>query len=327
MGRTRAPPRRRFQRHLDPELAALCPVLINVSSSTARLINAEFYDQQNQRHLEFMTDGEQLQLLRLETVRRILLQNMGRSSTPLNESYSSHETVVPFGDSTPVRNPGPSVPNAVRTRAAARSESDISVLDIGPSLRSAHNSSGSTSQSSSLTNGHAGTRRIRDTDPDFVPESDSEASDRPSEPCVRADDLESVAITSASGSVRNEFPLTVRQRRQNQPNIALPGSHVLPSSAENRESPATEAHGLENSNGAEPSASSTDYFADEACRRVYSLSVPQSPRSPSEMSQPPLHRSQSSFGGMDPVFSAMRNAERASRNARDGGDPQRANQN
>ncbi|CAI7655397.1 unnamed protein product [Penicillium glandicola] len=267
-------------------------------------------------YLHCESTSDQLELVRLEALRVKMKASMDSKSNA-NEMPPQHATPISAESLSSNGEPGPTVPNSMRTsmrpRTAILSESEISVLDLGPSLHSTHLSARSSRRNSSSANDHNGISLARTTAPSFVPGPGSDTSDRPAEHRLRTDELESVALTSASGSVNNEFPLNLRQRRQNRPNITLPSSHDLRPRRVNRSSTVSEAHGLRDRFGFDHSPVS---FVDEPNRRIHSLSVPQSPQSPPLPPHPTLRRSQSSFNGMDPTFSDLRNAERARQNSR-----------
>jgi hypothetical protein len=211
----------------------------------------------------------------------------------------------------------------MRPRTAVLSESEISVLDLGPSLHS-RTSPHASRRNSISANAHRGLGINRTTVPSFMPGPGSDTSDKPVDHHLHTGDLESVALTSASGSVNNEFPLNLRQRRQNRANATLPGHHELRTQRVNRSSTISEAtHGL-NRFGFD---NSPTFFADESSRRIHSLSVPQSPQSPALPPMPTLRRAQSSFNGMEPAFAAMRVAERVRRTPHDAAGSQDADRN
>ncbi|KAJ5237109.1 hypothetical protein N7489_007200 [Penicillium chrysogenum] len=321
MKRTAPSPKRRglFRhepRQLNPQLSELCPEAINVSPASATSMIADINSDHSHRHLAFQTASDQLELLRLEALRLKITESTRSKSNPAAEMPYQCATSVPTQNLGSNGEPGPTVPNSTRTsirsRAAVLSESEISVLDLGPSLHSTHISAGVSRRNSSSTSSPIGVNLTRTTVPNFVPGPGSDASDQPVEHRLRIDELESEVLTSASGSV-NEF-LNLRQRRQNRPNANMPNAKELRPSRVNRSSSISEVHTLRDGSGFERSPTS---FSDEPVRRIFSLSVPQSPQSPGLPPQPILRRAQSSFNGMDPAFSAMRNAERAKRCARE----------
>ncbi|OQE46501.1 hypothetical protein PENCOP_c001G00385 [Penicillium coprophilum] len=314
------PPRRGLFNHepqrLNPNISALCPDVIEVSPATARSMIAKINSEHADRYLDFQSAGDQLELLRLETLRLKMMGSMDSKSHPPSEMLSQNTTPI---STQSLGEPGPTVPNSMRTsmrpRAAVLSESEISVLDLGPSLHSPHLLARASRRNSiSTTSDHGLLGLARTAAPNFMPGPGSDISDKPSDYRLRTDDLESVALTSASGSINNEFPLNLRQRRQNRANVTLPGPHELQTQRVNRSSTIGEAtHGVRDQFGLE---NSPTFFPDESSRRVHSLSVPQSPESPPLPALPTLRRAQSSFNGMEPAFSAMRIAERV-RGARD----------
>ncbi|KAJ5189071.1 hypothetical protein N7491_005394 [Penicillium cf. griseofulvum] len=312
-------------RQLNPNISALCPEVINVSSVRACLMIAKINSEHADRHLEYQSAGDQLELLRLEALRLKIMGSMDSVSHPPNEVPPQRATPV---STESLGEPGPTVPNSMRTsmrpRAAVLSESEISVLDLGPSLHSPDSPRASRRNSMSA-NAHRGLGITRTTAPSFMPGPGSDTSDKPVDHRLHTDDLESVALTSASGSVNNEFPLNLRQRRQNRANVALPGPHELRTHRVNRSSTISEAtHGMRDRFRFDHSPT---FFADESNRRIHSLSVPQSPQSPPLPPLPTLRRAQSSFNGMEPAFAAMRITERVRRNARDAAGSQDADHN
>ncbi|KAJ5960852.1 uncharacterized protein N7479_008002 [Penicillium vulpinum] len=315
-------------RQLNPQISTLCPELIDVSVDSASSMIEKINSDYPCRHLPFQSTGDQIELLRLEASRLKMMGSTDSRSNPANETSAQRPTSVLSQALSSNGEPGPTVPNSMRTsmrpRTAVLSESQISVLDLGPSLHSTHLLARASRRNLTSGNTPNGTGLARTTAPNFMPGPGSDTSDRPLEHRLQTDELESVALTSASGSVNNEFPLRLRQRRQNRPNITLPNPQELRPNRVNRASTFSEPRGLRNRAGSDGSPT---FFADESSRRIHSLSVPQSPRSPSLPPQPALLRSQSSFNGMDPAFSAMRNAERARRMARDAAGSRDADRN
>ncbi|KAK4870996.1 hypothetical protein LT330_000233 [Penicillium expansum] len=323
MKRTAPSPKRRgLIKHdpcqLDPQISKLCSEVINVSPASARSMIEKINSEHADRHLAFRSTGDQLELLRLEALRLKILESTKPKSTPANEMSSQHAACVSTESLSSNGEPGPTVPNSMRTsmrpRASVLSESEISVLDLGPSLHSTHLSARTSRRNSSSVNPHTGIGLARTTAPSFMPGPGSDTSEQQVERHLRTDELESVVLTSASGSVDNDFPLNLRQRRQNRPHITLPSPQELRTHRINRSFTISGAHSSRDESGFDHSPTS---FTDEPIRRIFSLSVPQSPQSPALPPHPTLRRSQSSFSGMDPAFSAMRNAERAKKNARD----------
>ncbi|KAJ6138879.1 hypothetical protein N7471_005365 [Penicillium samsonianum] len=330
MKRTAPSPKRRglFRhepRQLNPQLSNLCPEVINVSPPSARSMIDRINSEHADRYLAFQSASDQLELLRLEALRLRILESTKSTTDPANEMSPHRASPVSTQGLSSNGEPGPTVPNSTRTtpnsmrtsmrpRASVLSESEISVLDLGPSLQSTHISSRASRRNSSSSSAHPGIGLARTTAPSFVPGPGSDTSDQQVERHLRTDELESVALTSASGSVNNDFPLNLRQRRQNRANITLPSPQELRPHRVNRSFTISGAHGSRDGSGFDQSPTS---FTDEPNRRIFSLSVPQSPQSPALPPHPTLRRAQSSFSGMDPAFSAMRNAERAIQNARD----------
>lgn len=310
-------------RQLNPQISSLCPDFIDVSPPDARSMIDRINSEHADRHLAFQNTGDQLELLRLEILRLKLVESTKSKSSPESEMATQRATPVSTEDLSPIGEPGPTVPNSrsstrssMRPRAAVLSESEISVLDLGPSLHSTHLSARPSRRSSSSSNDHTGPGLARTTAPSFVPGPSSDSSDQQVERHLRTDELESVALTSASSSVHNEFPLSLRQRRQNRANINLPSPLELRPNRVNRAFSLSGPHSARDG--------SPNSFSDEPIRRIFSLSVPQSPQSPALPPVPTLRRAQSSFSGMDPAFSAMRNAERVKQNARDAAGPRSA---
>ncbi|EKV06577.1 hypothetical protein Pdw03_3617 [Penicillium digitatum] len=317
-----SPKRRGLIKHdpcqLDPQLSRLCPEAINVSEASARSMIEKINSEHADRHLAFRSVGDQLELLRLEALRLKMLESTKPKSDLASEMYSQDTAQVSIAGLSPTGEPGPTVPHSTRTsmraRASVLSESEISVLDLGPSMQFTHLSTRNSRCNSSSASPHTGVGLTRTTAPSFVPGPGSDTSEQQVERHLRTDELESIALTSASGSIDNEFPLNLRQRRQNQPNITLPSPQELRPHRVNRSFTISDVHGSRDESGYDPSPNS---FADEPTRRIFSLSVPQSPQSPALPPHPTLRRSQSSFNGMEPAFSAMRNAERARKSNND----------
>ncbi|KAJ5499355.1 hypothetical protein N7453_008406 [Penicillium expansum] len=304
MKRTAPSPKRRgLIKHdpcqLDPQLSKLCPEVINVSPASARSMIEKINSEHADRHLAFRSTGDQLELLRLEALRLKILESTKPKLTPANEMSSQNAARVSTESLSSNGEPGPR---------------EISVLDLGPSLHSTHLSARNSRRNSSSASPHTGIGLARTTAPSFMPGPGSDTSEQQVERHLRTDELESVALTSASGSVNNDFPLNLRQRRQNRPHITLPSPQELRTHRVNRSFTISGAHSSRDESAFDHSPNS---FTDEPIRRIFSLSVPQSPQSPALPPHPTLRRSQSSFSGMDPAFSAMRNAERAKKNARD----------
>lgn len=325
MKRTTPSPKRRGlfnhnPRQLNPQIANLCPDFINVSPAGAGSMIERINSEHADRYLAFQNTGDQLELLRLEALRLKLLESTKSKSSPENEMPPQRATPVSTEDLSSNGEPGPTVPNSTRSstrpRAAVLSESEISVLDLGPSLQSTHLSARPSRRNSSSSNAHTGIGLARTTAPSFVPGPGSDTSDQQVERQLRTGELESVAPTSTSGSVNNEFPLSLRQRRQNRINVNLPSPQEL---RPNRINSAFSLSGSHSARDGSPNS-----FSDEPIRRIFSLSVPQSPQSPALPPHPTLRRAQSSFGGMDPAFSAMRNAQRVRQNTHDATAPRSA---
>lgn len=198
----------------------------------------------------------------------------------------------------------------LRTRAAILSESDISVLDIGPSLHTSHEA---TDYFTPLSINHGNVSGLdRTSFPDFMTgPTDSDNSDKasPAEPPLHASDLESVAITFTSGSVSNEFPLRLRSRRRDRPNITLPGLHGIQPPREARAASFGYHELSDYGCGFSGFYPTHLHFSDEPDRRIHSLSVPHSPQSPPGMVGPSFPRSQGCYGGMGPELAAIRNVE------------------
>ncbi|KAJ5835412.1 hypothetical protein N7447_001438 [Penicillium robsamsonii] len=328
MKRTVPSPKRRglFKhepRQLNPNIAELYPEVLNISPATAKSVIAKINSEHADRHLDFQNAGDQLELLRLEILRLKMMESMDPKYHPPNEVSPRHATPI---STQSLGEPGPTVPNSMRTsirpRTAVLSESEISVLDLGPSLHSPHLSARVSRRNSHSANAHHGLRLAHTTAPNFMLGPGSDTSDKPADHRLQTDDLESVALTSVSGSINNEFPFNLRQRRQNLANITLPGPHEFQSYRVNRSSTISEAtQGLRDRSSFD---NSPTFFPDESSRRIHSLSVPQSPQSPPLPPLPSLRRAQSSFNGMEPAFSAMRIAERVKRNGRDAASSQDA---
>ncbi|CAI7660290.1 unnamed protein product [Penicillium viridicatum] len=293
-------------RQLNLQISDLCPVFINVSPASASSMIEKINSERADRHLAFQNIGDQLELLRLEALRLKLLESTKAKSSPENEMPPQRATPVSTEDLSSNGEPGPTVPNSRRSSMRSSMRPRAAVLsETQPSRRN-----------SSSSNAHTRTGLARTTAPSFVPGPSSDTSDQQIERHLRTDELESVALTSASGSVNNEFPLNLRQRRQNRTNINLPSPQELRLNRVNR---AFSLSGPHSARGGSPNS-----FSDEPIRRIFSLSVPQSPQSPALPPHPILRRAQSSFNGMDPAFSAMRNAERAKQNAPDAAGPRSA---
>ncbi|KAJ5513703.1 hypothetical protein N7463_003255 [Penicillium fimorum] len=317
-----SPKRQGLFRHephqLNPNISALCPEVISISSATAKSMIAKINSEHADRHLDFQSAGDQLELLRLEALRLKMTGPMESKSHLPNEVSPQHATPI---STQSLGEPGPTVPNSMRTsirpRNAVVSESEISVLDLGPSLHSPHFSARASRRNSTSANAHHGLLGLaRTSAPNFMPGPGSDISDKPADYRLRTDYLESVALTSTSGSINNEFPLRLRRRRQSRSNT-LPSPHELQTHRVNRSSTISEAtRGLRDRFSFD---NSPTFFPDESSRRIHSLSVPQSPRSPPLPPMPTLRRAQSSFNGMEPAFSAMRISERVRRNTRDAG--------
>ncbi|CAG8398717.1 unnamed protein product [Penicillium salamii] len=206
--------------------------------------------------------------------------------------------------------------STVRTHSATLSESEISVLDIGPSLPSTHNITTSTTATTTTTT--TTLRRTSDSQSGVVPaespnlttgpDSDGLYREHPSQLNLQTDDVDSVAITSTSGFIEAGVPLHERTRRHAQLNLPRPGPRRFQLPPDDGETspgdPGFFGYGYGFSGFAPVQ------FTDEPDRHIHPLSVPHSPHSPSDLNRPPLPRSQSSFGGMEPEFAAMQNAER-----------------
>lgn len=198
----------------------------------------------------------------------------------------------------------------LRTRAAILSESDISVLDIGPSLHSSHEA---THYFSPLSINHGNRSGLdRTSFPDFMtgpPDSDNSDKASSAQPPLHASDLESVAITFTSGSVSNDFPLHLRSRRRDRPNITLSGLHGIQPPREARAASFGYHESSDYGYGFSGFYLTHLHFSDEPDRRIHSLSVPHSPQSPPGVFGPSLPRLQSSYEGMEPRLATKQNVE------------------
>lgn len=124
---------------------------------------------------------------------------------------------------------------------------------------------------------------------------------------LRASDLESNAVESSISPIANLHPLGKRIRARANCNRPDP---VWYTPTDQRGDPIGDSK--LDQNGYSPSCSATalSHFSDEPDRRIHSLSVPPSPRSPRDRAGPALRRAASSSDGMEAEFVAMRSAER-----------------
>ncbi|KAJ5826397.1 hypothetical protein N7474_003535 [Penicillium riverlandense] len=195
---------------------------------------------------------------------------------------------------------------SIRNRACVLSESEISVLDLGPGLapdymrnseyaRLFADTTEEGPESFMLAPSHLTEALVPDA-PLQRRRAKAMPATRPSVP--RSEDSDSVAVTSDSMSFSNEHPLRLRDRRHNDISIR----------AHSKKSPAAR-HTRFMGYGYGYGGYGQDQFfilADEEPNcEPRALSVPQSPRS-SSPSWPAVHRSKSSLGGMYPEILALR---------------------
>ncbi|KAJ5583086.1 hypothetical protein N7535_001706 [Penicillium sp. DV-2018c] len=255
--------------------------------------------------------ARELELQRLEALRVELANALGVVPAARYETAYEALNDWPAESSSPIGEPGPSVPNSGHYRAIQRSNSDISSLDLGSSIETADLVQPLRLRNTSLVGLFRNVRLDPSTQPRFVAGPDNDSNGE-SEHQLRTEDLESVAITSTSDLVVNHFHLSQRQRRSDETHLNLPTNLEL---RQLRQSLAPEHDGHGRMRPSLSRASSTGFFPDEADRRVYSLSVPHSPRSTTPATEDALFRSMSSFGGMDPAFFAMHARDRARQRA------------
>ncbi|KAJ6089094.1 hypothetical protein N7499_003941 [Penicillium canescens] len=178
--------------------------------------------------------------------------------------------------------PGLTLPRSIRHRAANLSESEISVLDLGPSLQP------------SLRTTPTPISRIRrngvlmSENPALYTALASLATDDDgNEQRLCTDDLESEAVSSAS-EVSNPDPLSHRQRRQN---IIIPrypgpvsfGPRPVRQLRDSRVASSGDVQNLGHGYGYGYGYSMREnhlYFSDESNGHIMAGSVPHSPRSP-----------------------------------------------
>ncbi|CAL5868062.1 uncharacterized protein PFLUO_LOCUS2285 [Penicillium psychrofluorescens] len=199
---------------------------------------------------------------------------------------------------------------STRNRACVLSESEISVLDLGPGLASGHmrNSeyarlfADTTEEGPEMSFTSAPSPVTKVPVPDALRDSlqrrRAKAMPAVRPPVPRSEDSDSVAVTSDSMSFSNEHPLRLRNRRHNDIRIGAHG----------KKSPATPHTGVMGYGYGYGGYGQEQFFilADEelSCEAP-ALSVPQSPRS-SPASWPAVPRSKGSFGGMYPEILALR---------------------
>ncbi|KAJ5083902.1 hypothetical protein NUU61_008481 [Penicillium alfredii] len=202
------------------------------------------------------------------------------------------------------------IPTSLRNRGCVLSESEISVLDLGPSLTSPwpqHSNTASANTAARLTPSSTSDPHIDmpllGAGTVLLPTgSDSDHCETFVDPQLHSEDLESVAVTSETMSFSNENPLWLRHRRRNDVLVTIPPA--------NRFFAYGDLHNLGYGYGHAGFARGHFYIADEPDCEIRSLSVPHSPKSP-HPARPVVQRSKTSFGGMDLEFVALRNAEMA----------------
>ncbi|CAG8127345.1 unnamed protein product [Penicillium olsonii] len=313
----RAPSSNRLRTQFDVSVRRTSHA-IGIPPKTAERLLRHLNSQSPTRSLEFQDDNQQLTLLRLEVLRLKISRAMAHPSR-------RPQVPMPDGDRNQVSDglpPNQELPNGVqaevRTRSVNLSESEISVLDIGPSLQSTQTTATasttlrrtSTHQSAVMSNGS----------PNLTagPDRDGLYREHASQLDVQTIDTDSVAITSTAGSVIAGIPLSLRERRHAVIDIPHPlrrppgpggydpNDASFASSQPSYTPPWMGRYGY-GFDGYVPAALS---LPDEPDLYIPSRSLPHSPQSPSVRRRPPLPRSQSSFGGMDPEFAAMQNIER-----------------
>lgn len=304
---------------LNPNVSILCPEAINFSAASSRSLIENINADNADRHLDHQSAGDQLDILRLEVLRLKLLKSQ-RPNSILGNEMPPYATPAPTQSSSSNGQPGPTVPNSMRTRASVLSESEISVLDIGPSLQFPDIPA---RRNSSAANPHDGIGLARTTSPSFALGLSSDTLDHPVERRLEVGELGSVTLTSDSTSSHNEFTRNLRQRRQNQPNITLASSQEPQPHYGNHSLTASGDHGLREGFdfGHNPTS-----FVDKANSWIFSLSAPQPPQSPTLPPLPILQRTQSSVAGINPALLTMHNTEQVGRNAHDAAGFQGADQ-
>lgn len=275
-------------------------------------------DLQSHARLLIRNHRQQLEPLRREVAPKIVYKMSQNSRLPGN--FITSNLSDDCNNRRPLNGePSPSV-TTLRTRAAILSESDISVLDIGPSLHSSHEATGYLPPLRINHGNRSGLARTRF--PDFMtghPDSDNSDKASPAQTPLHASDLESVAITFTSGPVSNEIPFHLRPRRRDRPIITLPGLHGIQPPGEARAASFGYHELSDYGCGFSGFYPTRFHFSDEPDRRIHSLSVPHSPQSPPGVVGFFLPRSQSSYEssyeGMESELVTIRNVEqeRASR--------------
>ncbi|KAJ5613329.1 hypothetical protein N7510_006523 [Penicillium lagena] len=201
---------------------------------------------------------------------------------------------------------------STRNRACVLSESEISVLDLGPGLAPGHmrNSeyarlfADTTEKGPEMSFMHAPLPWTEVPVPDVLRDPlqrgrvKATPGGRP--PALRSEDSDSVAVTSDSMSFSNEHPLRLRDRRHN--DIRM-GAHAKKSRATRHTGFMGYGYGYGYGGYGE------DHFFiladDELHCEARALFVRQSSR-PSPPLWPAVHRSKSWFGGMYPEIPALR---------------------
>ncbi|KAJ5129964.1 uncharacterized protein N7515_006003 [Penicillium bovifimosum] len=246
-------------------------------------------------------------LLTLAALRLEIIRALGPAPPEIHQI--SNQCLDNFQDPSfsPIGEPGPTAPPSVHPRPVVLDESEISSLDLGPCIQTTNLPPQLSLRNATLASLHrvglAGT-----AGPGLVPGPEND-SDRVSQHQLRAEALESVVITSTSGSVVSGPHFSQRQRRQKETNL------VRPTHDELWQSPGPEQIGHGHGDRFSDCENGTEYFVDESSRRVYSLSAPHSRGSPkaiTAVSRPALFRSMSSFGGMEPEFFALCTTHRLS---------------
>jgi hypothetical protein len=244
------------------------------------------------RYLPSRTPEERQENQRLESHRQQLITSMASSSSSGTES------------------PGPALPRSIRQRAANLSEGEISVLDLGPSLQTTPTPISRVRHNTCLLNDNS---ELYTALAGLATDYDGNARR------LRTEDLESEAVSSASGDVPNPHPLSERQRRQNMMiqrglGPASSGPRPVRQLRDSRVASSSDVQNLGHRYGYGYGYSMQDnqlHFSDEPSNHIMARSVPHSPGSPPA----PLRRvlySTNYYSIISPEQSNLRNVEQAS---------------
>ncbi|KAJ5129914.1 uncharacterized protein N7515_005953 [Penicillium bovifimosum] len=246
--------------------------LTDVSSTSAANANDANADADTDTDTRHIT-ARDLELLWLESACVVIFCEFGHEeSVSFRRRYYAENNITPPSPC-PIKEPDPTGPPSVHPQPGALGESEISSLDIGPEIGTDNPPTPPSLRGSTLTSLSHNVDFARTAGPELV-SGPGDDSNGPSE----------------------------HQRLESETTLVFPAHDELRQPPD----PEHDDHGC--GDRFSDCENGTEYFSEESSRRIYSLSVPNSPTPRTAVSRPALFRSMSSFGGMDPEFFAMRTA-------------------